>query len=80
MGKINNVYFKFPPTQQFIKGIQKMTCLHESSISEAQHVSTRNGSSSGVGSSKVLNIYLILIHIAGLFFVLLFNLLQDSQN
>jgi hypothetical protein len=41
------VYFKFQTTQQFIKSIQ-MAYLHEGRISEAQHVSIPNESSSGV--------------------------------
>jgi hypothetical protein len=42
-----DVHFIFQTTQQFIKSVQ-MTYLHEGRISEAQHVSTPNGSSSGV--------------------------------
>jgi hypothetical protein len=44
------VYSIFQSTQQFIKSIQ-MTYLHEGRISEAQHVSTPYGSSSGADSS-----------------------------
>jgi hypothetical protein len=45
-----NVYFTFQSTQQFIKSTQ-MTYLHGGRISEAQHVSAPNGSSSGADSS-----------------------------
>jgi hypothetical protein len=45
-----NVYFLFLSTEQFIKGIQ-MTYLHEARISEAQYVSTHNGSLAVAGSS-----------------------------
>jgi hypothetical protein len=48
--KHKNIYFIFQPTQQFINNIQ-ITYLHEGRISEAQHVSTSNGSSSGPDST-----------------------------
>jgi K+-transporting ATPase c subunit len=41
-----NIYFILQSTQQFIKII-----YFESRISEAQHISIRNGSSSGTNSS-----------------------------
>jgi hypothetical protein len=68
-----NVYFIFQSTQQLIKSIQ-ITYLHEGRISEAQHVSTPNGSSSGDDSLSVV-LYPIWIHIVGLFLVLILNLL-----
>jgi hypothetical protein len=45
-----NVYFIFHSIQQFTKCIET-TYLHEGRISDAQHVSTRKGSSSGADSS-----------------------------
>jgi hypothetical protein len=74
-----NVYFVFQSVQQFIKSIQ-MNYLHEGRISEAQHVFTPNGSLSGSDSTQVPNLYLIWIHIIGLFFVLILNLLQGPQS
>jgi hypothetical protein len=57
-----------------------MTDLHEGRISEAQHVSTPNGSSSGADSSQVLTLYPIWIDILGLFCVLTLNLLQGPPS